>query len=123
MTDTKYEFGRLATGVIVVIDEIHTPDSSRYFQVNDFYENLSGQAAKRPEQLSKEFVREWLVSNNFMNKTGQIMPEIPDSFVTDVSEKYIALYERMLGVPFKAADDTNPIERIESNTLSYLSIL
>ena len=117
LVDTKYEFGK-ADGVIYLIDEIHTPDSSRYFYAEGYEERLvKGEAQK---QLSKEFVREWLMDNGFQGKEGQEMPIMPDDFVNEVSERYIELYEIITGKKFEKADTDNIHERIENNVLSYL---
>lgn len=118
LVDTKYEFGIDATGRIILIDEIHTPDSSRYFYAEGYEER---QAAGEPQkQLSKEFVREWLIAHDFMGKDGQVMPIMPDDFVQIVSERYIELYERITGNTFVKADNTNSTERIEGNVLAWL---
>lgn len=118
LVDTKYEFGIDATGRIILIDEIHTPDSSRYFYAEGYEER---QAAGEPQkQLSKEFVREWLIAHDFMGKDGQVMPIMPDDFVQIVSERYIELYERITGNTFVKADNTNSAERIERNVLAWL---
>lgn len=112
LVDTKYEFGRLPNGEIILIDEIHTPDSSRYFYAEGFAERQErGEAQK---QLSKEFVREWLMANNFMGKEGQQVPHMDDAFVQRVSDRYVELYERITGQRFVPADTTNIEERIET---------
>ena len=117
LVDTKYEFGK-KDGIIYLIDEIHTPDSSRYFYKDGYTERfLNGLPQK---QLSKEFVRQWLISNGFQGKKGQTMPEIPDEFVNEVSERYIELYEKITGERFKKADTSNVLERIENNVSSFL---
>ncbi len=117
LVDTKYEFGK-KDGIIYLIDEIHTPDSSRYFYKDGYAERfLNGLPQK---QLSKEFVRQWLISNGFQGKKGQTMPEIPDEFVNEVSERYIELYEKITGERFKKADTSNVLERIENNVSSFL---
>jgi phosphoribosylaminoimidazole-succinocarboxamide synthase len=117
LVDTKYEFGK-KDGIIYLIDEIHTPDSSRYFYKDGYTERfLNGLPQK---QLSKEFVRQWLISNEFQGKKGQTMPEIPDEFVNEVSERYIELYEKITGERFKKADTSNVLERIENNVSSFL---
>lgn len=98
LADTKYEFGKL-NGKIVLMDEIHTPDSSRYFYADGFEERqLNGE---RQLQLSKEFVREWLIQNNFMGKEGQVVPEMSDTWIQSISQRYIELYEKIIGAPFK----------------------
>jgi phosphoribosylaminoimidazole-succinocarboxamide synthase len=118
LADTKYEFGRLATGQLVVIDEIHTPDSSRYFPLDQYNAYLEGQTDQRPEQLSKEFVREWLIKRGFDGKPGQVVPHLPDEFRTEVSERYIDLFQRMMGRPFEAASEASEaaqLDRIQTN--------
>ena len=118
LVDTKYEFGKTKDGKIVLIDEIHTPDSSRYFYA-DSYEDLQskGEAQK---QLSKEFVRQWLISNNFQGLEGQIVPFMSDEYITSVSDRYIELYENITGDTFVKADVSDIQARIESNVLAYL---
>lgn len=117
LVDTKYEFGK-RDGKIYLIDEIHTPDSSRYFYA-DSYDELfkSGEAQK---QLSKEFVREWLMENGFQGKEGQTVPEMTDEIVAGISERYIELFENISGVPFDKAISANIAERIEKNVSEYL---
>jgi phosphoribosylaminoimidazole-succinocarboxamide synthase len=120
LVDTKYEFGT-RDGHIYLIDEIHTPDSSRYFYGDTYAENFAkGQEQK---QLSKEFVRQWLIENNFQGKEGQTVPFMPDSFVSEVSERYIELFEQITGEKFIRADATNVMARIETNIRNYLSSL
>jgi phosphoribosylaminoimidazole-succinocarboxamide synthase len=104
LVDTKYEFGKL-DGEIVLMDEIHTPDSSRYFYAEGFEERQ--QAGERQKQLSKEFVREWLIANNFMGKPGQTVPEMSDEWVDTISKRYIELYEKVIGIPFEPAQLTH----------------
>ena len=118
LVDTKYEFGKTKEGKIVLIDEIHTPDSSRYFY-NEGYQDRqdSGDAQK---QLSKEFVRQWLIANGFQGKEGQQIPEMTEEYIAIVSERYIELYENILGEKFVKADISNINERIEKNVLAYL---
>ncbi len=117
LVDTKYEFG-LIDGEIILMDEIHTPDSSRYFYA-DGYEDR--QAKGEPQkQLSKEFVREWLMDNGFQGKEGEEMPEMPDEFVSLVSERYIELYEKITGNSFDRADDSDVNARIFKNVSEYL---
>ena len=99
LVDTKYEFGKL-DGQIVLMDEIHTPDSSRYFYADGFEERQ--QKGERQKQLSKEFVREWLIENNFMGKEGQTVPAMSDEWVGTISKRYIELYEKVIGQPFAA---------------------
>lgn len=117
LVDTKYEFG-LYHGEVYLIDEIHTPDSSRYFYAEGYAER---QAAGEPQkQLSKEFVREWLMANNFAGKDGQTMPFMPDDFVHIITERYIELYERVTGQKFQHADNHDIQARIENNVKKYL---
>lgn len=117
LVDTKYEFGK-RDGRILLIDEIHTPDSSRYFYANEYEERFKKGETQR--QLSKEFVREWLMENGFQGKTGQEVPEMTDEFVDSVSERYIELYEMVTGEVFHRADSEDIISRIESNINKYL---
>ncbi|MGJ7029526.1 phosphoribosylaminoimidazolesuccinocarboxamide synthase [Niabella hirudinis] len=98
LVDTKYEFGK-KDGAIILMDEIHTPDSSRYFYADGFKERLA--AGERQQQLSKEFVREWLIANDFMGKEGQTVPEMSDEWIGTISDRYIELYEKVIGAPFK----------------------
>jgi phosphoribosylaminoimidazole-succinocarboxamide synthase len=120
LVDTKYEFG-LYNGEVVLIDEIHTPDSSRYFYADGYSDRQkSGEPQK---QLSKEFVREWLMQNNFQGKDGDVMPVMPDDFVATVTDRYIELYERITGNTFVKADSTKVTQRIEDNVVSYLNSL
>ncbi|SDR72145.1 phosphoribosylaminoimidazolesuccinocarboxamide synthase [Gramella sp. MAR_2010_147] len=118
LVDTKYEFGKTADGEIVLIDEIHTPDSSRYFYKKGYEERQEkGEAQK---QLSKEFVRQWLISEGFQGLEGQSVPEMSDAYIESVSERYIELYENITGEKFKKADVSNIESRIENNVESYL---
>ena len=114
LVDTKYEFGKMGNK-IVVIDEIHTPDSSRYFYTEGYAERQA--KGEKQRQLSKEFVREWLMANGFQGKEGQIMPEMPDDFVNLVTDRYIELYERITGKAFEKAEGLDILERIEKNIL------
>lgn len=117
LVDTKYEFGK-KDGKIYLIDEIHTPDSSRYFYAESYQERFErGEAQK---QLSKEFVRQWLIENGFQGKPGQQIPEMTEAYCDSVSERYIELYERVVGKPFEKADLSNLAERIEKNITEYL---
>ena len=117
LVDTKYEFG-IKNGEVMLIDEIHTPDSSRYF-ILDGYSDL--QAKDLPQkQLSKEFVRQWLIENDFQGLEGQTMPLMPDDFVDVVTDRYIELYEKITGKKFEKADTTNISARIEKNVLNFL---
>ncbi|MBN1144824.1 MAG: phosphoribosylaminoimidazolesuccinocarboxamide synthase [Bacteroidales bacterium] len=112
LVDTKYEFGK-KDGRIYLIDEINTPDSSRYFYANGYDERL--QKGEQQKQLSKEFVRQWLIENNFQGKEGQVVPEMTDDFVSQVSERYIELYENIIGEEFEKAEIVNVENRIETN--------
>jgi len=119
LVDTKYEFGKTKDGKIVLIDEIHTPDSSRYFYAEGYEERQErGEAQK---QLSKEFVRQWLITNGFQGKDGQTIPEMTDEYIETVSERYIELYENIIGEPFVKADVSNIQERIENNVNAFLA--
>ncbi|WP_179346615.1 phosphoribosylaminoimidazolesuccinocarboxamide synthase [Winogradskyella ursingii] len=119
LVDTKYEFGKTKDGKIVLIDEIHTPDSSRYFYAEGYQDRQDrGEAQK---QLSKEFVRQWLISNGFQGLEGQIVPEMSDDYIKTVSDRYIELYENITGETFVKADVSDIQNRIESNVLDYLS--
>ncbi|WP_167596906.1 phosphoribosylaminoimidazolesuccinocarboxamide synthase [Leeuwenhoekiella sp. ZYFB001] len=119
LVDTKYEFGKTADGQIVLIDEIHTPDSSRYFYADGYAERQEkGEAQK---QLSKEFVRQWLISNGFQGLEGQTLPEMTDAYIETVSERYIELYENITGETFVKADLSDIDKRIETNVLNYLN--
>jgi phosphoribosylaminoimidazole-succinocarboxamide synthase len=118
LVDTKYEFGRTKDGKIVLIDEIHTPDSSRYFYAEGYQQRQNN--GETQKQLSKEFVRQWLIANEFQGKEGQQIPEMSEEYVESVSERYIELYENIIGEKFGKADITNIHERIEKNILEYL---
>ncbi|WP_338644758.1 phosphoribosylaminoimidazolesuccinocarboxamide synthase [Flavobacterium sp. KS-LB2] len=119
LVDTKYEFGKTKEGVIVLIDEIHTPDSSRYFYAEGFQERQNN--GEEQKQLSKEFVRRWLIENGFQGLEGQQIPNMTDEYIETVSERYIELYENILGEKFVKADISNIDERIEKNVLEYLA--
>jgi len=119
LVDTKYEFGKTKDGVIVLIDEIHTPDSSRYFYAEGYAERQ--EKGEEQKQLSKEFVRRWLIENGFQGQEGQQIPEMTDAYIESVSERYIELYENILGEKFVKADIDNIDERIEKNVIEYLS--
>jgi phosphoribosylaminoimidazole-succinocarboxamide synthase len=119
LVDTKYEFGKTKEGKIVLIDEIHTPDSSRYFYGNGYKERQ--QKGEPQKQLSKEFVRQWLIQNEFQGLVGQTVPEMSNTYIQTVSERYIELYENITGESFVKADLSNINERIEKNVLNYLS--
>lgn len=119
LVDTKYEFGKTKDGKIVLIDEIHTPDSSRYFYSEGYQDRQDkGEAQK---QLSKEFVRQWLIANGFQGKEGQQIPNMTAEYIESVSERYIELYENILGEKFIKADITDIQKRIEENVLNYLN--
>jgi len=119
LVDTKYEFGMTNDNEIVLIDEIHTPDSSRYFYAEG-YEDLQKKGEPQ-KQLSKEFVRQWLIGNGFQGLEGQNLPEISDEYILTVSDRYIELYENIIGEPFKKADISNIADRMEQNILDYLN--
>jgi phosphoribosylaminoimidazole-succinocarboxamide synthase len=120
LVDTKYEFGKDVDGKIYLIDEIHTPDSSRYFYAEGYEERLKN--GEKQRQLSKEFVREWLMENGFQGKENQQVPEMTDEFIQQVSERYIELYEHIVGEKFVKADESNDIEaRIQNNVTAYLN--
>ena len=119
LVDTKYEFGKTKEGVIVLIDEIHTPDSSRYFYAEGYQERQN--KGEEQKQLSKEFVRRWLIENGFQGLEGQQIPDMTDEYIKTVSERYIELYENILGEKFVKADINNIEERIEKNVLEYLA--
>ncbi|MGL4493390.1 MAG: phosphoribosylaminoimidazolesuccinocarboxamide synthase, partial [Tannerellaceae bacterium] len=118
LVDTKYEFGK-KDGKIYLIDEIHTPDSSRYFYADGYQERFEkGEAQK---QLSKEFVRQWLIENGFQGKDGQQVPEMTEAYCDSVTERYIELYEKIAGETFVKAEDEDIIARIEKNVTEYLN--
>ena len=117
LVDTKYEFGKLPDGTVVLIDEIHTPDSSRYFEAEGFE---ARQAAGAPQQqLSKEFVRQWLIANGFQGQEGQAPPVLPESFINEITQRYIALYERMTGTKFEKDALNEEEHRLESAVRSF----
>ncbi|MFN4198982.1 MAG: phosphoribosylaminoimidazolesuccinocarboxamide synthase [Flavobacterium sp.] len=118
LVDTKYEFGKTKEGKIVLIDEIHTPDSSRYFYADGYAERQ--QRGEAQKQLSKEFVRQWLIANGFQGKEGQVIPDMSEDYIQTVSERYIELFENILGEPFVKADISDIQHRIEKNVLDYL---
>ena len=120
LVDTKYEFGK-KDGKIYLIDEIHTPDSSRYFYADGYEERLA--KGERQRQLSKEFVREWLMENNFQGKEGQTVPEMTPEVVANITNRYIELYEHITGTKFEKADSTNTLARIENNVNECLASL
>lgn len=117
LVDTKYEFG-LRNGEVILIDEIHTPDSSRYFYADGYQARQDNNEPQK--QLSKEFVRQWLIENGFQGLEGQQMPEMPDDFVTTVTDRYIELYERITGLSFEKADTTAIESRIQTNVEAFL---
>ena len=119
LVDTKYEFGKTKEGKIVLIDEIHTPDSSRYFYSEGYQERQD--RGEEQKQLSKEFVRRWLIENGFQGQEGQQIPDMTDEYIETVSERYIELYENILGEKFVKADVSNIYDRIEKNVLAYLA--
>jgi phosphoribosylaminoimidazole-succinocarboxamide synthase len=119
LVDTKYEFGKTKEGVIVLIDEIHTPDSSRYFYSEGYQERQD--KGEEQKQLSKEFVRRWLIQNGFQGLEGQQIPDMTDEYIESVSERYIELYEKILGEKFIKADIDNINQRIDKNVLEYLN--
>jgi phosphoribosylaminoimidazole-succinocarboxamide synthase len=117
LVDTKYEFGKTKSGEIVLIDEIHTPDSSRYFYKDGYQERQD--RGEDQKQLSKEFVRRWLIEHGFQGKEGQRIPEMTEEYIESVSDRYIELYEMILGEQFVKADVSNIQQRIENNVLDY----
>jgi len=118
LVDTKYEFGKTKDGKIVLIDEIHTPDSSRYFYADGYQERQNN--GEEQKQLSKEFVRRWLIENGFQGKEGQQIPNMTDDYIATVSERYIELYENIMGEKFVKADISEINSRIEKNVFEYL---
>ena len=121
LVDTKYEFGKTKDGTVVLIDEVHTPDSSRYFYAEGYEERQRKGEPQR--QLSKEFVRQWLIENGFQGRTGEQVPEMTDAHVKTISERYIELYEHLLGKTFIPSDTTDIQERIYKNVSEYLHSL
>jgi len=120
LVDTKYEFGKDVNGVITLIDEIHTPDSSRYFYKEGYQARQDADESQK--QLSKEFVRQWLIENGFQGKEGQQIPEMNDELVNSISERYIELYEQITGDTFVKSDTTDVIKRVEENIKGFLSV-
>lgn len=118
LVDTKYEFGKMKNGKIVLIDEIHTPDSSRYFYTDGYQERQ--ESGEEQKQLSKEFVRQWLIANNFQGLEGQTVPEMSDEYIQTVSDRYIELYENIIGEPFVKGDLSDIQNRIKGNVDRYL---
>jgi phosphoribosylaminoimidazole-succinocarboxamide synthase len=121
LVDTKYEFGKTTDGKIVLIDEIHTPDSSRYFYTEGYAERQA--KGEKQKQLSKEFVRQWLIQNGFQGKEGQQIPEMSDEKILEISNRYIELYEQITGDTFVKGDTTNVLDRIEKNVTDFLKML
>jgi phosphoribosylaminoimidazole-succinocarboxamide synthase len=119
LVDTKYEFGKDNNGVITLIDEIHTPDSSRYFHTEGYEDKVKN--GESPKQLSKEFVRQWLIENGFQGKEGQLIPEMSEEYCNAVSERYIELFEYITGDIFVKEDVNDVVNRVEKNILNYLS--
>lgn len=119
LVDTKYEFGKTKDGKIVLIDEIHTPDSSRYFYEEGYAERQ--EKGEKQKQLSKEFVRQWLIENGFQGKEGQQIPDMSDEKILEISNRYIELFEQITGDSFVKANTTNVLDRIERNVVSFLS--
>ena len=118
LVDTKYEFGKDKNGVITLIDEIHTPDSSRYFYIEGYEDKIANGTPQK--QLSKEFVRQWLIENGFQGKEGQSIPDMSEEYCNSVSERYIELYEHITGDKFVKEDVSDVINRVEQNILNYL---
>ena len=119
LVDTKYEFGKTKEGKIVLIDEIHTPDSSRYFYADGYQDRQDNNEEQK--QLSKEFVRRWLIENGFQGKDRQQIPEMTEAYIESVSERYIELFENILGEKFVKADISKINARIEKNVLEFLN--
>lgn len=120
LVDTKYEFGKDVNGVITLIDEIHTPDSSRYFYKEGYQSRQDSDESQK--QLSKEFVRQWLIENGFQGKEGQQIPEMNEKLVNSISERYIELYEQITGETFVKSDTTDVMKRVEENIKGFLSV-
>ncbi len=119
LVDTKYEFGKTKDGRIVLIDEIHTPDSSRYFYVDGYQERQD--KGEKQKQLSKEFVRQWLIENGFQGKEGQQIPEMSDEKIVEISNRYIELYEQIIGEEFTKGEVSNILSRMEKNVTQFLN--
>jgi phosphoribosylaminoimidazole-succinocarboxamide synthase len=121
LVDTKYEFGKSNAGEIILIDEIHTPDSSRFFYAEGYQERQN--KGEMQKQLSKEFVRQWLISNGFQGLEGQVIPEMSDEKIIEISERYIELFENITGQTFEKAETEHILDRIEKNVNTYLQTL
>jgi phosphoribosylaminoimidazole-succinocarboxamide synthase len=121
LVDTKYEFGKSNAGEIILIDEIHTPDSSRFFYAEGYQERQN--KGEMQKQLSKEFVRQWLISNGFQGLEGQVIPEMSDEKIIEISERYIELFENITGQTFEKAETVHILDRIEKNVNTYLQTL
>ena len=119
LVDTKYEFGKDKNGEILLIDEIHTPDSSRYFYLSGYEERQ--EKGEKQKQLSKEFVRQWLIENNFQGKEGQVIPEMNEDFINLVSNRYIELFEKITNESFDRVDVSNLLNRVEENIMNSIS--
>jgi len=119
LVDTKYEFGKDKDGTIILIDEIHTPDSSRYFYMEGYQDRQDADDSQK--QLSKEFVRQWLITNGFQGLEGQSIPDMDEEFISSVSERYIELYEQITGDDFVKADVSDVLNRVEKNINAYLA--
>ena len=120
LVDTKYEFGKSGDDILL-IDEVHTPDSSRYFYLEGYDERQKG--GEKQKQLSKEFVREWLIENGFQGQEGQRVPEMTEAVVQNISARYVELYERVTGHPFSPENAPDPLKRIENNVLTAIETL
>jgi phosphoribosylaminoimidazole-succinocarboxamide synthase len=121
LVDTKYEFGKTEDGTILLIDEIHTPDSSRYFYADGYQERQDRNVPQR--QLSKEFVRKWLIENGFQGKDGQQVPAMSKEWIQTISDRYIELYEQIIGEPFVRAEGADVLDRIHQHILKSLNQL